>query len=78
MLLDDFDQATSARFPRSRWSSSLVTFLVLLVVFRAPVLALVAVLLNLVTVGRGGRRADLSSRATRRCSAAPAISTRSR
>jgi RND superfamily putative drug exporter len=51
VLLDDFDQATSARFPLLVATLVVVTFLVLLLVFRAPVLALVAVLLNLVTVG---------------------------
>ncbi len=51
VLLDDFDQATSARFPLLVLVLVVVTFLVLLVLFRAPILALVAVLLNLVTVG---------------------------
>jgi RND superfamily putative drug exporter len=51
VLLDDFDQATSARFPWLVAVLVIVTFLVLLVLFRAPVLALCAVLLNLVTVG---------------------------
>jgi putative drug exporter of the RND superfamily len=51
VLLDDFDKATSARFPLLVIVLVLVTFLVLLLLFRAPVLALVAVLLNLVTVG---------------------------
>jgi RND superfamily putative drug exporter len=51
VLLDDFDKATSARFPFLVGVLVLVTFLVLLVLFRAPVLALCAVLLNLVTVG---------------------------
>ncbi len=51
VLLDDFDQSTSARFPLLVIVLVLVTFVVLLVLFRAPVLALVAVLLNLVTVG---------------------------
>ena len=51
VLLDDFDQATSARFPYLVLVLVVVTFLVLLLLFRAPVLALVAVLLNLVTVG---------------------------
>jgi RND superfamily putative drug exporter len=51
VLLDDFDQATSARFPLLVLVLVLVTFVVLLILFRAPVLALVAVLLNLVTVG---------------------------
>jgi RND superfamily putative drug exporter len=51
VLLDDFDSATSARFPWLVAVLVIVTFLVLLVLFRAPVLALCAVLLNLVTVG---------------------------
>ncbi len=51
VLLDDFDSATSARFPFLVITLVLVTFVVLLLLFRAPVLALVAVLLNLVTVG---------------------------
>jgi RND superfamily putative drug exporter len=51
VLLDDFDQATTARFPWLIGVLVIVTFLVLLVLFRAPVLALCAVLLNLVTVG---------------------------
>ena len=51
VLLDDFDQATTARFPWLVIVLVVVTFLVLLVLFRAPVLALCAVLLNLVTVG---------------------------
>ena len=51
VLLDDFDQATTARFPWLVLVLVVVTFLVLLVLFRAPVLALCAVLLNLVTVG---------------------------
>jgi RND superfamily putative drug exporter len=51
VLLDDFDDATSARFPFLVLTLVVVTFLVLLLLFRAPVLALVAVLLNLVTVG---------------------------
>ena len=51
VLLDDFDAATSARFPFLVITLVLVTFVVLLLLFRAPVLALVAVLLNLVTVG---------------------------
>lgn len=51
VLLDDFDKATSARFPWLVGVLVIVTFLVLLVLFRAPVLALCAVLLNLVTVG---------------------------
>jgi putative drug exporter of the RND superfamily len=51
VLLDDFDNATSARFPLLVAVLVIVTFGVLLVLFRAPVLALCAVLLNLVTVG---------------------------
>lgn len=51
VLLDDFDQATSARFPLLVATLVAVTFLVLLAVFRRPLLAAIAVLLNLVTVG---------------------------
>jgi RND superfamily putative drug exporter len=51
VLLDDFDNATSGRFPWLVAVLVIVTFLVLLVLFRAPVLAMCAVLLNLVTVG---------------------------
>jgi RND superfamily putative drug exporter len=51
ILLDDFDEATSARFPFLVAVLVLVTFLVLLVVFRSPVLAFCAVVLNLLTVG---------------------------
>jgi RND superfamily putative drug exporter len=51
VLLDNFDTATNARFPALVSALVLVTFLVLLLVFRSPVLALCAVLLNLVTVG---------------------------
>jgi RND superfamily putative drug exporter len=51
VLLDDFQNATSARFPALVIVLVLVTFLVLLAVFRSPVLALIAVILNLVTVG---------------------------
>src|SRR4029079_2110347 len=51
VLLDDFDKATSARFPWLVALLVIVTCLVLLILFRAPVLALCAVLLNLVTVG---------------------------
>jgi RND superfamily putative drug exporter len=51
VLLDDFDQKTTARFPFLVLVLVLVTFLVLLVVFRSPVLAFCAVILNLVTVG---------------------------
>ncbi|MEX0993093.1 MAG: MMPL family transporter [Solirubrobacterales bacterium] len=51
VLLKDFDTKTTARFPFLVLTLVLVTFLVLLVLFRAPVLALCAVLLNLVTVG---------------------------
>jgi RND superfamily putative drug exporter len=51
VLLDDFDHSTSGRFPWLVAVLVIVTFVVLLVLFRAPVLALCAVLLNLVTVG---------------------------
>jgi RND superfamily putative drug exporter len=51
LLLDDFDSATSERFPFLVAVLVVVTFLVLLVVFRSPVLAFCAVVLNLVTVG---------------------------
>jgi RND superfamily putative drug exporter len=51
VLLDDFDKATTARFPFLVIVLVLVTFLVLLIVFRSPVLAFCAVILNLVTVG---------------------------
>jgi RND superfamily putative drug exporter len=51
VLLDDFQDATSKRFAPLVAILVLVTFLVLLLVFRSPVLALIAVLLNLVTVG---------------------------
>jgi RND superfamily putative drug exporter len=51
VLLDDFDKATTARFPWLVAVLVIVTFLVLLVVFRSPVLAFCAVVLNLVTVG---------------------------
>jgi putative drug exporter of the RND superfamily len=51
VLLDDFDQKTTERFPLLVLVLVLVTFLVLLVVFRSPVLAFCAVVLNLVTVG---------------------------
>jgi RND superfamily putative drug exporter len=51
VLLDDFDTSTSARFPYLVVALVAITFLVLLVLFRSPVLALCAVLLNLVTVG---------------------------
>jgi putative drug exporter of the RND superfamily len=51
VLLDDFDTNTTARFPYLVAALSLITFLVLLVLFRSPVLAFCAVLLNLVTVG---------------------------
>jgi RND superfamily putative drug exporter len=51
VLLDDFNSATSARFPFLVIMLALVTFLVLLVLFRSPILALCAVILNLVTVG---------------------------
>lgn len=51
VLLEDFDSATTARFPYLVLMLVLVTFLVLLVLFRSPILALCAVILNLVTVG---------------------------
>jgi putative drug exporter of the RND superfamily len=51
VLLNDFDRATSARFPYLVITLALVTFLVLLLLFRSPILALCAVILNLVTVG---------------------------
>lgn len=51
VLLDDFDSATTARFPFLVLTLVLVTFVVLLLVFRSVVLAFVAVALNLVTVG---------------------------
>jgi RND superfamily putative drug exporter len=51
VLLDDFDEATTARFPFLVAVLVLVTFLVLLAVFRSPVLAFCAVVLNLLTVG---------------------------
>ena len=51
VLLQDFDSATSARFPYLVIALVLITFIVLLFLFRSPVLALCAVLLNLVTVG---------------------------
>jgi RND superfamily putative drug exporter len=51
ILLDDFDRATTARFPFLVIMLLVVTFLVLLVLFRRPLLALCAVILNLVTVG---------------------------
>jgi putative drug exporter of the RND superfamily len=51
VLLDDFDKATTARFPYLVLTLVLVTFLVLLLVFRSPILAFCAVILNLVTVG---------------------------
>ena len=51
VLLHDFDAATSARFPWLVIALVLITFVVLLALFRSPVLALCAVLLNLVTVG---------------------------
>ncbi len=51
VLLDDFQNATSSRFPLLVIVLVLVTFFVLLLVFRSPVLALIAVILNLVTVG---------------------------
>ncbi|MCU0313703.1 MAG: MMPL family transporter [Solirubrobacteraceae bacterium] len=51
VVLDDFDTETSARIPLLVLVLSLATFLVLLLTLRSPVLALLAVLLNLVTVG---------------------------
>jgi len=51
VLLHDFDTKTSARFPYLVAALLLITYLVLLVLFRMPILALCAVLLNLVTVG---------------------------
>jgi RND superfamily putative drug exporter len=51
VLLDDFDRETTARFPWLVAVLVAVTFLVLLIVFRSPVLAFCAVVLNLVTVG---------------------------
>jgi RND superfamily putative drug exporter len=51
VLLDDFDRVTSKRFPFLVAVLMIVTFLVLLLAFRAPVLALIAVMLNLLTVG---------------------------
>jgi len=51
ILLQDFNSATKARFPWLVLMLVVVTFVVLLVVFRSPVLALCAVILNLVTVG---------------------------
>ncbi len=51
VLLHDFDTKTSARFPYLVAALLLITYLVLLVLFRMPILALCAVVLNLVTVG---------------------------
>ena len=51
VLLHDFDKETTARFPFLVLVLVLVTFIVLVIVFRSPVLAFIAVLLNLVTVG---------------------------
>lgn len=51
ILLDDFDTSTTSRFPLLVTILVLVTFFVLLLLFRSPVLALCAVLLNLLTVG---------------------------
>src|SRR5207253_2960072 len=51
VLLHDFDTATRARFPFLVLVLVVVTFLVLVFVFRSPVLAFIAVVLNLVTVG---------------------------
>ena len=79
VVLDDFDNATSGRFLLLVLVLSLVTFLVLLVAFRAPALALLAVLLNLVTVGAAVGVLVLCLPGRRpRCSAGPASSMRSR
>jgi putative drug exporter of the RND superfamily len=51
VLLNDFDTNTTARFPYLVAALVLITFVVLLVLFRSPVLAFCAVILNLVTVG---------------------------
>lgn len=51
VLLDDFDRATTVRFPLLVAALVAVTFLVLLAVYRRPVLAAIAVGLNLLTVG---------------------------
>ena len=51
VLLDDFDTNTTSRFPYLVVALVLITFVVLLVLFRSPVLAFCAVVLNLVTVG---------------------------
>ncbi len=51
VLLHDFDTHTTSRFPILVVALLLITFLVLLLLFRSPVLAFCAVLLNLVTVG---------------------------
>jgi putative drug exporter of the RND superfamily len=51
VLLNDFDKSTTDRFPFLVAVLVLVTFLVLLIVFRSPVLAFCAVVLNMVTVG---------------------------
>ena len=51
VLLHDFDTNTTARFPYLVAALVLITFVVLLVLFRSPVLAFCAVILNLVTVG---------------------------
>jgi RND superfamily putative drug exporter len=51
VVLDDFDAKTSARIPLLVLVLSLATFFVLLLTLRSPVLALLAVALNLVTVG---------------------------
>jgi len=51
VLLNDFDTNTTARFPYLVIALVLITFVVLLVLFRSPVLAFCAVILNLVTVG---------------------------
>jgi RND superfamily putative drug exporter len=51
VIIDDFDIATSTRLPILAIALALVTFLVLVVMFRSPVLALCAVLSNLISVG---------------------------
>jgi len=51
VLLNDFDRETTRALPYLVLALVLLTFLVLLWAFRSPVLALIAVLLNVVTVG---------------------------
>ena len=50
-LLADFDRATTDALPWILLALVVLTFLVLLAAFRAPLLALIAVLLNVITVG---------------------------